>query len=64
MRTILIASVLTLVAVGSPALAQATDSDTADVAIEGNVTPLCVLGEPSQASKMPRSERPRAVGCG
>ncbi|WP_126176159.1 hypothetical protein [Tsuneonella rigui] len=50
MRTLFITSALTLAAIGSPAFAQATDSDTADVAIEGNVTPLCVLGEPSQAS--------------
>jgi hypothetical protein len=39
-----------LAVIGAPGFAQATDSDTADVSIAGNVTPLCVLGEPSQAS--------------
>lgn len=50
MRTLTISSALLLAMVGTPALAQATDSDTADVSIDGTVTPLCVLGEPSQAS--------------
>ena len=35
-------------AVPMPALAQASDSDTGEVAINGRVTPICILGEPSQ----------------
>ena len=50
MRGIPFIPVIALAAVGSPAFAQATDSDTAEVAINGTVTPLCVLGEPSQAT--------------
>lgn len=40
---------LALAVSAGPAFAQASDTDTADVTINGRVTPLCVLGEPSQA---------------
>lgn len=50
MRILSTRAALALIIVAAPAFGQATDSDTADVAIQGNVTPLCVLGEPSQAS--------------
>ena len=43
-------AVLPLLAVASPAWAQATDSDSADVEVTGRVAPLCILGEPSRAS--------------
>ena len=49
MRSMTQVTALVLLACAGPALAQATDTDTADVAINGTVTPLCVLGEPSQA---------------
>lgn len=49
MRSMTRVTALVLLACAGPALAQATDTDTADVAINGTVTPLCVLGEPSQA---------------
>jgi hypothetical protein len=50
MRIPMIIPALAVALAGTAAFAQSTDSDSADVAIEGNVTPLCVLGEPSQAS--------------
>lgn len=50
MRSMTKLAALALLASAGPALAQATDTDTADVAINGTVTPLCVLGEPSQAT--------------
>lgn len=34
----------------TPAFAQATDTDSADVRVTGRVAPLCILGEPSTAS--------------
>ncbi|NCP11416.1 MAG: hypothetical protein GW859_05595 [Sphingomonadales bacterium] len=34
----------------SPAWAQQGDADTAEVAVNGNVAPLCVLGSPSPAA--------------
>lgn len=34
----------------APVLAQASDTDSGEVAVQGTVTPLCVLGEPSQAT--------------
>lgn len=40
---------LGLMAGASPAFAQ-TDTDSADVAVNGNVAPLCVLGSPSPAA--------------
>ena len=49
MKKLLFAA-LPLLASATPALSQATDTDSADVEVTGRVAPLCILGTPSQAS--------------
>jgi type 1 fimbria pilin len=50
MKTLIALAALPLLAIATPALAQATDSDSADVRVTGRVAPLCILGEPSRAT--------------
>lgn len=48
MKTMLAISVLSLAVPASPALAQASDSDTGHVQVIGQVAPVCILGDPSR----------------
>lgn len=50
MKTLTFLASTVLMAAAPSAFAQATDTDTADVAVSGRVAPICILGEPSQAS--------------
>lgn len=50
MKIAAIIALLPLLALAPSAMAQATDSDAADVRVTGRVAPLCVLGEPSRAT--------------
>lgn len=49
MRILATLPLIALAVAGAPAFAQATDTDSKDVAVQGSVTPLCLLGQPSQA---------------
>lgn len=49
MRKLAFIPMLAAAAVAAPAFAQAADTDTGEVAVTGDVTPLCLLGAPSQA---------------